>query len=308
MYTIRQVIESAFRVSGVKGVGDTPDSTEASDALDMLNGILDNFGLDPMWKAGTITRTVTPKSDGSIIIANDLTRIITYINSTSPTATITTAGNHGLPLGTSITIKGTNLFDGVHTISAITSLTSFQVASTVNGTSMGGTFKKTSESDDYLIDLVIDPPDVIDNVISVTGTGGYQQLNEYTNNQFYTSPQTFNGWYFETSRDPYPTLYVSSTVSSAQIIMKQPGYRNVNFNTNTDQYPQGMREAIKWRLAADLAAFNGYLEMSNQCLLRFTEILAKYKRSHRQTQDIMTDTSAPGYVGGHYNIYNDSIG
>jgi hypothetical protein len=303
MYTARQLIESAYRISGVKGVGETPTSPETDDALELLNGILDNFGMEQAFKPGIITREVTSKSDGSIVISNDGSRIITQIVSVSPTATITTASAHKLNVGTSITIQNTGLIDGVYTINGITSLTSFTIPVTVSGTVYQGTFKKTTESDAYLIDLAIEPPDTIINVVD-----GTTILDEYPSDLFYTNRNLgiYNGWYYETALDPYQTLYVDGR-RTVTISFYQTGFRNINLNTDVDKWQMGMKEAVKWRLASDLAMTNGYLDMSTQCMNRFSEVIAKFRRSHRKIQPYIADTSAPGYRGGYYDISNDTI-
>lgn len=302
MYTVRQLIESTYRIAGVKGVGETPTDPETSDALDILNGILDNFGMESLFKPGIITRTVTSKNDGSIVIAADGGRIISGISAVSPTATITCQSKHGLTVGTSITIQGTNLVDGEYIVNGITSLTSFTIPVTVSGTGYVGTFKKTTDSDAYLIDLAIEPPDQI-----LTVVDGTTPLDEYPSDIFYSERNYLSaGWFYEIALDPYPTLYLDGK-RTVQISFYQSGFRNVNLNTDCDKWQLGMKEAIKWRLASDIAMTNGYLDMSRECMNRFSEVITKFRRSHKRSNSIVADRSAPGYRGGYYDISTDTI-
>ena len=70
MYTVRQLIHSAYKISSVCAIGQTPTAPEVDEALEITNGILDNFGMENLFKPGIIGRTVTSKSDGTIVIAN----------------------------------------------------------------------------------------------------------------------------------------------------------------------------------------------------------------------------------------------
>lgn len=303
MYTIRQLIEQCYRISGVKGIGETPTAIETSDALEALNGILDNFGMEQAFRPGIITRTVTAKPDGTIVIANDGSRIASSIVGNGTAATITTAYPHGLAVSTGIVIQGAGVFDGPSSVTAVTSLTSFTISSTSIATVYAGTFKKATESDAYLIDLAIEPPDQVIKVMD-----GTTPLTEYPSDLYYADRNLgiCNGWYFETALDPYATLYLDGP-RTVDIVFYQPGYRNVTLNTDTDKWQMGMKESLKWRLASDLAMNNGYLDMSSQCMNRFSEVIAKYRRSHRKVQPHIADTSAPGVCSGaRYDISTDT--
>ena len=304
MYTVRQLIHSAYKISSVCAIGQTPTAPEVDEALEITNGILDNFGMENLFKPGIISRTVTSKSDGTIVIANDTSRIINQISPTSPTqGLVITAGNHGLTIGTQITLYNTGSIDGVYNINGITSMNSFTIPVTVNTLVYTGTFKKFFDSDSYLIDLAIESPDSIISVADGTTT-----LTEYPSDVYYNNRNVGieNGWYYETALDPYPTLYLDGQ-RTVQINFYQPGYRNVNLDVDTDKWEMGMKEAIKWRLASDLAMINGYADISTQCLNRFSEVLGKYRTKHRKSFGIITDSSAPGYSGGYYDISTDSF-
>lgn len=303
MFTTRQLIESAYRISGAKGVGETPTAIETADALELLNGILDNFGMEQAFKPGIITREVTSKTDGTIVVGNDGARIITSItaDANSHVANIATAQAHGLQVNTPINLKGTGFLDGLFSVTGITSLNSFTVYTVVSGTSYNGTWKRNSESDAYLIDLAIDPPDQLLNVVD-----GTTQLTEYPAEEFYMNNGIDNGWYYETALDPYPTLHLDGP-RTVTLGFYQPGYRNVGLNVDTDKWQMGMKEAIKWRLASDLAMTNGYPEMATQCLNRFSEVIAKYRRSHKKLMSIVSDSSAPGSRSGRYDISTDTF-
>jgi hypothetical protein len=306
MFTARQLIESAFRMGGVKGVGETPTAPEASDALEMLNGILDNFSMEENFAPGIITKNVMSKSDGTIVISNDPSRIILSVTSANPTATCITAGPHGLNVGDELFFQGTSIIDGTHVVTGITSLTSFTFATTVSGNAYAGTFKKSSEPDSYLIDLAIDPPDHIQSI-----TDGTVLLDEYPSDIFYSDKDTCGltqGWYLETALDPYVTLYLDSQ-RTVNISYLQTGLRNISLDTNVDLWPGegGMKECMKWRLASDLAMTNGYLDMAQQSMNRFSEVIAKYRNKHHRSQSLTLDWSAPGMANGRYNISVDEF-
>lgn len=303
MYTVRQLIHSSYKISSVCGIGQTPTSPEVDEALELLNGILDNFGMENLFKPGIISKTITAKTDGSIVISNDGSRIIISGIGNGTSYTLTTSEPHNLSIGDTITIARNGAVDGNFTVNGITSMTAFTIPSTNVNTTYSGVFKLSTQSDAYLIDLPILSPDSILNVTDGTAT-----LTEYPSDVYYNNRNIGieNGWYYETALDPYPTLYLDGQ-RTVQITFYQPGYRNVNLDVDTDKWEMGMKEAIKWRLASDLAMINGYSDISTQCLNRFSEVLGKYRSKHRKSYGLISDSSAPGYNGGYYDISTDSF-
>lgn len=303
MYTVRQLIHSAYKISSVCGIGQTPTFPETDEALEILNGILDNFGMENLFKPGIITKTITSKTDGTVIIANDGSRLIISGIGNGTSYTINTSEPHNLTIGDNIVIARNGMVDGNFTVNGILSMTSFTIPSTNVNTTYSGSFKLATQSDAYLIDLPILSPNSILNVVDGTTT-----LTEYTSDVYYNNRNESmeNCWYYETALDPYPTLYLDGQ-RTVQITFYQSGYRNVNLDVDTDKWELGMKEAIKWRLASDLAMINGYADISTQCLNRFSEVLAKYRTKHRKSFGLISDSSAPGYSGGYYDISTDSF-
>lgn len=303
MFTVRQLIHSAYKISSVCAIGQTPTYPEVEEALEMLNGILDNFGMENLFKPGIVRKTVTSKSDGSVVIANDGSRVIVSGTGTGTAYTITTTEPHKLNIGDSITIANNGVVDGTFVINGISSINSFTIPSTSITTTYSGVFKLSTQSDAYLIDLAIQSPDALLNVVD-----GTTSLTEYPSDVYYNNRNIGieNGWYYETSLDPYPTLYLDGQ-RTVDITFYQPGYRNVNLDVDCDKWEMGMKEALKWRLASDIAMINGYSDISTQCLNRFSEVLGKYRSKHRKSYGLIADSSAPGYDGGYYDISTDSF-
>lgn len=303
MYTVRQLIHSAYKISTVCGVGATPTYNETDEALEMVNDILNNFGMENLFKPGIIQKTVTSKSDGTVVIANDRTRYIISSTGDGTTVTITTADKHGLSIGDSITIQGNGIIDGTWVVNGITSMTAFTIAAAFTTPAYKGTFKKSSESDSYLIDLLVDSPNSI-----LSCVDGTTCMQEYTSDTFYRDRYDgiMNFFYYETALDPYPTLYLDGP-RTVNITFYQSGYRNVNLDVDTDKWEDGMKECVKYRLASDLAMVNGYLDISTQWLNRFSEVIGKYRSKHRKSYGLIADSSAPGYTGGYYDISTDSF-
>jgi hypothetical protein len=302
MKTVRQLIIEAFRISGMKGVGDTPSSAEVNDARDMLNGVLDTFSLQHGWSPGPISRTVTAKQDGSVVIANDLKRVITRavaIAGGTPSITITTGDNHKLSIGNDLDVKINGIIYPVQ-VTAITSIFTFV---TTNPTSLvstytSGVFKLTSEPDSYLIDLVYDSPVDVDYAFTSFN------LPKMAQDEFYNGERY--GFYYDHASDPYPTLWLPSS-GTFSITFAQQGYANVTLDTDISGYPRGMEQVLKWRLAADLAQSYGYMEMAGTCLARYEEASSTFKRANHKSQNAYGDSSAPTGSRGYYNIATDEV-
>lgn len=305
-YTTRQLVTEAYRVSGMKGTGETPDNSEANDALDILNGVLDVFSIQDDWKAGMITRDVLAKADKTIVIAKDTSRIFTSIVGDVGLSiiTFTLANRHGLKLNDLIHIKAPAPFGEIDL--TITNITSQYVLVTTNPTAVSGvvttgTYKLQSEPDKYLIDLIMDPPNAIHSVISAGGT----PLGKIMSDDFYQSTPKPYGWFYEKATDPYPILYVAES-SLYTIAMEEPGWRELTLDTDLSKLPVGVKQALKWRLAGDLAQSNGYTDMAGTCLARYKEAFATYKRSRHQSGLAQGDLSAPGVGDTRYDITTDS--
>jgi hypothetical protein len=308
MYTVRQLILESYRMSGIKGVGDTPTSTETSEALGFLNGTLDTFATQPTWAPGIITRSVQTKTDGTVVIAKDLSRVLTrVVASLVPSNLLVTTGDvNKVNIGDELNLLIDNVLHNV-TVSAINSVFSFTTdnPNALDGSYTTGTFKYQSEPNKYLIDLVIDPPG---HLLAVSDANGASLPSLFAQDFYANTSLVPDGWYYETATDPYHTLYVKSSGQSVKIVLEEPGWRNVTLDTDVSKLPGNMLQIIKWRLAGDLAQVNGFSEMASTCLARYHEANASFRRSRHKSGYASGDMSAPGgNHAGRYNISSDGM-
>jgi len=306
MYTVRQLIIESYRISGMHGIGSTPSDSEMDDAKDLINGILDVFSLQSSWAPGIIQRAVTSKPDGTIVIANDQTRVITRYEATvaPDQITITTAGQNNVTIGDFIVASVDNILTTLEVLSVV-SLNTFITnnPSAITGVWTSGVYKFTHESDDYLIDLVVDSPVSIHGVLDGTG----YSIPAIQGNVFYSSNEKPYGWYYELATDPYPKLFLPTYATTpVTLTFNQPGWRDVNLNTDMSLLPIGVKQMLKWRLAGDLAQINGFTDQSTTCLARYYEAAATYRRSRHRLNLAEGDMSASGR-GGRYNITTDEF-
>jgi hypothetical protein len=307
---IRSIVDSAWRRAGVRGDGDTPDDNDSKLGLQLVNEALDMLSLDSAFAPGKIKRTAKAKADGTIVIGNDPKRLITVFNSTfngvDVTSTATTAGAHGLKVNDNIILQNVGTLIIAPTpalIVSIPSINQFICKSQSNlGAARNGVWKLASESDNCLIDLVIEPPGQI---TQCNETGENEVLIEYTEDIYYSALATgcfIDGWYYNTSFDPYPVLYTDS--GTIDIIFPQPGFRNVTLDTPVTAWQTGMDMIVLYRVASKIAI--GYPDAIMACNQSADTAMELYKRTRKKNRAVVSDYSAPGYGGRGYDFYSDT--
>jgi hypothetical protein len=312
---IRSLIDAAWRRAGVRGDGDTLDTGDSKLGLQLVNEELDVLSMDAAFAPGRVSRTGKAKPDGTIVIGNEPKRIITLATSIygGPTnqTNIYTAGPHGIKMGDNLVIQNMgNLVVGTTataTVNAILSSNNFTclipAAETNLGTARSGTWRLATESDRCLIDLVSEPPGQVSQCVA---TGGVGVLNEYTQDVYESAKSAgcfTNGWYYDTSFDPYPLLHTDQ--GSVDIFYPQPGFRNVTLDTSIAAWPAGMDVVLLYKVAAKLAA--GYPDAIAACLAAADGAMVLYKRTRKKNRATLSDGSAPGLSSRRYDFYTDSI-
>lgn len=303
MYSVRKLITDAFRASTVRGIGDTPDYEEVSDALVMLNDALDSLSGNESFSAGLVTHKIRSSSDGKIRISDNPNRVIASLVSNPAEEYILakTRGGHGLSeadIGKNVKLRiGHNDFN-----TSIAAIVSASEIAFNKIESIAGAFSKCSFAleNEEVIDI-IDVPPVNIRYVRVDG----RDLPEIQENVFYRCSPKFGGWFFyDKNRVGYPTL-VLSNAGIAEITYQQPCWTDLTIDSNLEMMPRVVRQVLKYKLAADIAEANGYLDISDRLIARSRSALATFIRGQEQLQDPEPDISAPGYQRGSYNIYLD---
>lgn len=168
------------------------------------------------------------------------------------------------------------------------------------------------DPDDIDPAIIVDmtPPTRIVSCSVANGSNVYTSMEEMPSDLYYT--RTYDGggypnkWFYEYSASPYPTLHVlpRSDVNQIKIVLDYPWARNVNLNTDISAWKVGMKEVIKWRLGADLAATEGFMEMQSMCIARYQDANAVYQRSNKRTLPYNADNSAPNTYNTKFNVYS----
>lgn len=297
---IQDIVDAAYRRAGTLGDGQSPTSNDSTAALSYVNDILDGLSIDKTVSPGTISRVVTPVQS-KVVIANNPARTITYIDSNGSThlATISTVAAHDLSLNDSVDLFGTSIIDGTYIVSSITSMTSFVVTGVnTSGVSRTGTFKLSSESRAYQIDLAIEPPTFVNSVVSAG-----IPLSAITDDEFYKFGIGPNEYYYEITSDPYPVLHLDA--GEVTISFPQPGFVDVTLNTFITTWPRGLDQIVVAKLAAYLAA--GYPDTVAACEAAYSSALATFRRAHRKSKPTLLDDSSPGFGRGWYDVDTDEV-
>lgn len=302
-YNVRQLITEAFRASTVRGIGDTPDDEEVTDALVLLNDALDSLSGKSGFTPGLKTISVKTSKD-YITISNNKQKIISSFiaDNLQEHFFATTEDNHTLnddDIGKKIflNIKGKE-YECV--VSGIISLTEFAVEKNVE---LSGVFSKISfrfENEDK-IDVISVPPVNIE----------YVKINdsfaeELQENIFYFKKPSYGLWFFyDKSLYDATKLYVSQS-GIIEITFREPCWVDLTLDSDLSNMHRVARQVIKWKLAADIAEANGYLEIADRLIARSKSALGTFQRDQMQLQAPIPDLSAHGYFNGTYNIYKDS--
>ena len=302
--TVRDLIRDAFIRSTVRGLGDTPDDLEVKDALAMLNEILDVLSQKDEFSTG---------EQGIVFDMPPGRRFVTFSDNPHRvfSATATPMGiyckcgeSHDLNVGDSVDIR----IGGVDITTEVTTVSSFlEFAVAPDGRLSGpyqGSFKKTSEGPEYIIDFITPPP--VD-MYQVVGSG-VGQIAECQKQFFYSMQPEGRWWFYEKGNMPYPRLHVSG-VDRVMAVFPKPTFRNVTLDTDLTPMDSSARSAIKYRLAAEIASNAGFLAVEESLLKRYRNAFATFVRSRSQSASPLPDLSAPGYFRNmYYDIFTDGGG
>ena len=271
--TVRTLIKSAFMRSTVRGLGETPDADETKDALEMLNEILD-----------VLCRIDADHTFGEWYVVD-----------------IVCGDSHGLVVGDNITLRmqGRDYDTDVVEVKSYREFSVYVQRMFSEGKFLGS-FKLQSETDEYLIDIITTPPV---NIYQVVGSGE-GVMPECKQQFFYSQPRDGTWWFYSKGGKPYPRLYVSGS-SRIKVVFERPFPRKVTLDTDLTMIDPAALSALKYRLAAEIAASAGFDEKEKSLLARYRNAFATYARSKAQIEETEPDTSMAGYGYGVYDIRTD---
>lgn len=301
--TARDIIRDAFIRSTLRGLGDTPDDLETRDALAMLNEILDVLAQKQEFSTGNEQMVIDVPSKGFVTFSDDPKRVF------SATAGVTgiqcvCGDSHGLSVGDMVDLKiGGESFRSE--VLSVESHVEFSVAarSSLIGAYVGS-FKLADEPDDYSIDIITAPPV---NMFQVVGSG-VGQLQECQEQNFYSAERVGRWWFYDKGNLPYPKLWVSGA-DRIMAVYPKPTFRNVNLDTDFTSMDSSAKSALKYRLAAEIAASAGFTAVEQSLMAKYRHAYATFTRSRHQSASPIPDYSAPGYNNSlFYDIFTDGGG
>ena len=297
--TVRTLIRDAFQRSTVRGLGDTPDEHETKDALSMLNEILDVLSRKEDLSTGNkqVILDVPPK--GYLTFSENPHRVFSATVDNSR-ITCLCSDAHELSVGDEITLRigGIDIETSVY---GVNSFREFYVphSGMLTGNYIGS-FKLKSEPDEYLIDFIMPPPV---NIFQVIGSG-IGEMPECKEQYFYSVNRSGTWWFYQKGNNPYPKLHVCGS-SRIKVVFPVPLLNNVTLDTDISNLDPALRSALKYRLAAEIAAGQNMDAKEKSMLARYKQAFGTYVRSQAQSADPEPDTSMPGYGHGSYNIFTD---
>lgn len=297
--TVRTLIRDAYLRSTVRGLGDTPDDHETADALTMLNEILDVLSDKEDFSSGKEVRVFDVPPKGYITFSDNPHRIFRAIADTD-SVRCSCGDSHDLEAGESVVVR----LGGIDIETAVSSVESFkEFTIPADGRLTGclvGSFKKSSEPDEFLIDVISKPPVEISQVVG----SGEGELTECTEREFYSVEGRSRSWFYRKGNSPYPRLYVMGC-TRVRAVWPKPCLRNLGMDADLTWLEPSMYSAILYRLAAEIAATNNFEAVEKRLLERWRNAYATFVRSHGETVELEPDGSMAGYDHGGYDIFSD---
>lgn len=301
--TVRDLIRDSFIRSTLRGLGDTPDDLETKDALAMLNEILDVLSQKEEFSTGNSAVVLNVPSKGYVTFSDDPHRVFTATASGGPVRCLC-GDSHNLGVGDEIDVKiGGESYST--SVTAVNSYLEFEIPynSNLSG-SYVGTFKLRSEPEDYEIDFITAPPV---NMYQVVGSG-VGQLQECQEQNFYSAERVGRWWWYDKGKTPYPRLFVSGA-DRIMAVFPRPTFRNVTLDTDLASMDSSARSALKYRLAAEIAASAGFTAVEQSLMAKYRNAYGTFVRSRHQSASPIPDYSAPGYNNSlYYDIFTDGGG
>ena len=306
MKFVRDLINSAYRQSTTRGLGDVADDLEADDALDTLNGHLAELAKNAALHEAT--KAIHPDIvDGYFTFGNRASRkVVSALAEPTKIQVVFGDAVTDLVVGEHITLRlkfpqGWKDFDGeVSSVDDQWTVTLLPIAS-LSG-SFHGSWKKATEGREFLIDVLGEPPTEIDLVT----TADKSAIGLATAEEFYTdSTRTSTYYYYEKSAAPYPRVYVSGELHPT-VVYPESIWHNWTLDTCIDSVPRVIQDALQSRLASEIAYTAGYDNVGQRLEKRADKLTADFIRSQHEYERPEPDRSAPGYGGHIYNIYKDA--
>lgn len=305
--TVRTLIKSAFMRSTIRGLRETPDADETKDALDMLNEILDVLCRKEDFSAGMGDYVLNVPPKGFITFSDNPHRIFTatidgeHVHDEFYVVDVVCGDSHNLVVGDSVTLRlqGIDYDTDVVEVKSYKEFTVYVRRMFAEGKFLGS-FKLQSEPDEFLIDIITTPPV---NIYQVVGSGE-GVLQECKQQFFYSQGNSGTWWFYSKGNTPYPRLYVTGC-SRVKVVFEKPFPRKVTLDTDLTAVDPAALSALKYRLAAEIAASAGFDDKEKSLLARYRNAYATYARSKSQTEETEPDTSMAGYGYGVYDIRTD---
>ena len=301
--TVRDLIRDAYIRSTVRGLGDTPDDLETRDALSMLNEILDVFVQKEDFSTGNSAVVMDMPVRGFVTFSCNPHRVFSA-TATAMSIHCTCGDSHNLNVGDEIDVRIGGK-DWTAQVTTVESHLAFYIAPNAElSGAYTGSFKLTSEPEDYIIDLITPPPV---NIYQVVGSG-IGQMAECQQQNFYSAEHVGRWWFYDKGKTPYPRLWVSGA-SRVMVVFPKPTFKDVTLDTDLTAMDSSALSVIKYRLAAEIAASAGYQAVEQSLLARYKNAYGTFVRSRSQAATPIPDWSAPGYVHSlHYDIFTDGGG
>lgn len=302
--TARDIIRDAFIRSTLRGLGDTPDDLETKDALAMLNEILDTLSQKEEFSTGNASVIIDmPAGRRFVTLSDNPHRVFTAIAGTDGVRCIC-GDSHDLQVNDEIDVRIGNEYYTA-TVTSVVSFVEFVLPANANlSGSYIGTFKKHSEPEDFFIDIVTAPPV---NMYQVVGSG-VGQLQECQQQNFYSAEHVGRWWWYDKGNTPYPRLWVSGC-DRVMAVFPKPTFKGVSLDTDFSSMDSSARSAIKYRLAAEIAATAGFTAVEQSLMAKYRHSYATFVRSRSQSATPIPDYSAPGYNNSlFYDIFTDGGG
>lgn len=304
-YSVRRLINEAFRASTVRGLGDVPEDAEAEDALDLLNGYLDELVSDTSFSTGKRSVSVRVGPKGYVTITDDPKRVTTSLiveqkeGSRFLTVSASTEVENGFDDGTPIIIcaAGKQVPCAVNGIVDPWSFNAvFTSPSILEPGTYNGYVKLYGEGPERDIDIIDVPPASIYQVI---GCG--DKLPQLTEQNFHSESNRTGRWYFyDKGRNPYPRVYVGGC-QEVKIVYDEPFWHDLEMDSDLTNMPRTARECLKWHLAMELADIAQFETVARRCERTWKNCYQAYVDSMEQDVEFEPDISAPGY-GGYSNF------
>lgn len=301
--TVRDLIRDAFIRSTVRGLGDTPDDLEVKDALAMLNEILDVLSQKEAFSTGEDAVVFDmPPGRRFVTFSDNPHRVFSAVADGTKIA-CKCGEAHDLNTGDIINAR----IGGIDIEASVTVDSFLDFSLPPDGRLSGiykGSFKLSAEGPEYIIDFITPPPV---NMFQIVGSG-VGKIAECQQQVFYTMEPEGRWWFYEKGNIPYPRLHVSG-IDRVMAVYPKPTFRNVTLDTDLTSMDSSARSAIKYRLAAEIAANAGFLSIEQNLLSKYKNAFATFVRSRAQSASPLPDLSAPGYFRNmYYDIFTDGGG